>query len=109
MVQRTILAVDDEPDMEMLIRQKFRRQISSEEYRFFFAGNGEQALEILLNEPEVELVMTDINMPVMNGLQLLDKIREARLQCKCIVISAYTDMQNIRTAMNRGAFDFITK
>ena len=109
MIRRTILAVDDEPDMEMLIRQKFRKQISTEEYRFFFAGNGEQALEILKREPVVDLVMTDINMPVMNGLQLLEKISELKFPCKCIVISAYTDIQNIRIAMNRGAFDFITK
>ncbi len=109
MIRRTILAVDDEHDMEMLIRQKFRRQITSGEFRFFFAGNGEQALEILNRETEIDIVMTDINMPVMNGLQLLEKISEVKIPCKCIVISAYTDIQNIRTAMNRGAFDFITK
>src|SRR5688572_11123015 len=108
-IRRTILVVDDEPDMEMLIRQKFRKLISSGAYHFFFAGNGRQALEILNKEPGIELVMTDINMPVMNGLQLLEKIRETGLNNKCIVISAYTDIQNIRTAMNMGAFDFITK
>ncbi len=109
MTLRTILMVDDEPDMEMLIRQKFRKQISSGDYRFYFAANGLQALEQLTSQPEIELVITDINMPVMNGLQLLEKIADSKRMCKCIVISAYTDIQNIRTAMNRGAFDFITK
>ncbi len=101
--------VDDEPDMEMLIRQKFRKQIAAGDYLFYFAGNGMIALDQLNSRPEIELVITDINMPVMNGLQLLEKIAETRRTCKCIVISAYTDIQNIRTAMNRGAFDFITK
>ena len=108
-MSRTILVVDDESDMELLIRQKFRRQISSGELIIHFAGNGEQALEILNKEPDIELVMTDINMPIMNGLTLLEKIVEAGLTCKCLVVSAYTDIQNIRAAMNRGAFDFVTK
>lgn len=106
---RTILVVDDEPDMEILIRQKFRKQITAETHHFFFAVNGLKALEQLNANPAIDLVITDINMPVMNGLQLLDKIAEYKLLCKCIVISAYTDIQNIRTAMNSGAFDFITK
>jgi signal transduction histidine kinase len=109
MNSRTLLVVDDEPDMEMLIRQKFRKQIASGDIRFLFAQNGQQALNILENEQDVELVLTDINMPVMTGLVLLEKIAEKRFPCKCIVISAYTDIQNIRIAMNRGAFDFITK
>jgi len=106
---RTMLVVDDESDMELLIRQKFRRQISSGELKIHFAGNGEQALEVLKNEPAVKLVMTDINMPVMNGLALLEKIGELGFAVKCLVVSAYTDIQNIRAAMNRGAFDFVTK
>jgi len=106
---RKVLVVDDEPDMEVLIRQKFRKQISSGNFNFLFAQNGEQGLGILLKEPDMEMVMTDINMPVMNGLTFLEKIRDAKLPCKSIVISAYTDIENIRSAMNRGAFDFITK
>src|SRR5688572_27025375 len=106
---RKVLVVDDEPDMEVLIRQKFRKQISSGNFNFHFAQNGEQGLQILLKEQDLEMVMTDINMPVMNGLTFLEKIREANLPCKSIVISAYTDIENIRSAMNRGAFDFITK
>jgi signal transduction histidine kinase len=106
---RTILVVDDEPDMELLIRQKFRKQISSGAFVFHFAGNGEQALEVLQKESEVELVMTDINMPVMSGLTLLEKVGDMGLHCKTLVVSAYNDIQNIRNAMNRGAFDFVTK
>jgi hypothetical protein len=106
---RTILVVDDEPDMELLIRQKFRKLISAGEFSFHFAGNGEMALQTLSNNPDIELVMTDINMPVMNGLTFLEKMAEAGFRCKTIVVSAYTDIQNIRSAMNRGAFDFVTK
>ncbi len=108
-MSRTMLVVDDESDMELLIRQKFRRQISSGDLKIHFAGNGEQALEVLQNEPAIELVMTDINMPVMSGLALLEKIGELGYPVKCLVVSAYTDIQNIRSAMNRGAFDFVTK
>jgi signal transduction histidine kinase len=106
---RTILVVDDEPDMELLIRQKFRKQIASGELVFHFAGNGEAALDFITRDPAIEIIITDINMPVMSGLTLLEKVAERSLPCKSIVISAYTDMQNIRTAMNRGAFDFVTK
>ncbi len=106
---RIILVADDEPDMELLVRQKFRKQIASGELVFHFAANGAQALEILQSNPDVELVLTDINMPVMTGLTLLENIESIGHSCKSIVISAYTDMQNIRTAMNRGAFDFLTK
>ncbi len=106
---RSVLVVDDEPDMELLIRQKFRKLISSKEFLFYFANNGEQALQQLHNNPEIELVMTDINMPVMNGLQFLEKIPETPFKGKALVISAYTDIGNIRSAMNRGAFDFVTK
>ncbi|MFM7766315.1 MAG: histidine kinase dimerization/phospho-acceptor domain-containing protein, partial [Bacteroidota bacterium] len=106
---RYILVVDDEPDMELLIRQRFRKAIASGEKVFQFAGNGTEALEKLLMHPEIELMLTDINMPVMNGLELLQACSDRQLPIKSIVVSAYTDIQNIRTAMNRGAFDFITK
>ncbi|MFM7054006.1 MAG: response regulator [Bacteroidota bacterium] len=106
---RYILVVDDEPDMELLIRQRFRKAIATGEKVFQFAGNGTEALEKLLMHPEIELMLTDINMPVMNGLELLQACSDRQLPIKSIVVSAYTDIQNIRTAMNRGAFDFITK
>ena len=109
MSTRTILVVDDEPDMQLLVRQKFRKHISSGVYKFHFAGNGQEALDKISEDPEIEIVMTDINMPVMTGLEFLERINSSPNDFKCIVASAYNDIDNIRTAMNRGAFDFITK
>ena len=104
-----ILVVDDEPDLETLIRQRFRRRIRKGELRFEFAHDGLEALEKIGQDKDIELVMTDINMPRMDGLRLLNELRQVRPSCKAVVVSAYGDMKNIRTAMNRGAFDFITK
>ncbi|WP_425391642.1 response regulator [Ekhidna sp.] len=103
-----ILVVDDEPDLEALVRQKFRKNIRTGEYQFFFAENGQKALD-LLSETEVDLVLTDINMPEMDGLTLLSKLNETNYFLKTVIVSAYGDMENIRTAMNLGAFDFVTK
>lgn len=104
-----ILVVDDEDDVEQLIRQKFRRQIRAEEYSFVFAKNGLEALEKLQEHPDTDIVFSDINMPQMDGLTLLEKIGETAPLLKTVIISAYGDMANIRLAMNRGAFDFICK
>ena len=104
-----ILVVDDETDLEVLIKQKFRKQIRNNEYEFVFAYNGKEALEKLIEEPEVDLVLSDINMPEMDGLTLLSELHEVNPLLKAIIVSAYGDMDNIRTAMNRGAFDFVTK
>jgi adenylate cyclase len=104
-----ILAVDDEPDFELLIRQRFRREIRDEEFDFRFAHHGEEALTALSAEPDIELMLLDINMPVMDGLTLLNELRERQLPVRAIIVSAYGDMTNLRTAMNRGAFDFVTK
>lgn len=104
-----ILVVDDEADLEMLIKQKFRQKIRQKEYEFIFALNGRQALEQLEKNPDVDLVLSDINMPEMDGLTLLSKISEANSLLKAVIVSAYGDMENIRTAMNKGAFDFVTK
>ncbi|WP_416896279.1 MAG: PP2C family protein-serine/threonine phosphatase [Minwuia sp.] len=104
-----ILVVDDEPDLEMLFRQRYRRQVREGRYQLLFARNGAEALEVLGPQPDVDLVLTDINMPQMDGLTLLNHLGPFRRQLKTVVISAYGDMSNIRTAMNRGAFDFITK
>jgi adenylate cyclase len=104
-----ILAVDDEPDFELLIRQRFRREIRDEEFEFRFAHHGEEALATLSSEPDIELMLLDINMPVMDGLTLLTELRERQLEVQAIIVSAYGDMTNLRTAMNRGAFDFVTK
>ena len=104
-----IMIVDDENDFEQLIRQKFRRQIREQEYEFVFAQNGKDALEKLDLNPDIEIVFSDINMPIMDGLTLLVKLNEKNPLLKAVIVSAYGDMENIRVAMNRGAFDFICK
>jgi sigma-B regulation protein RsbU (phosphoserine phosphatase) len=104
-----ILVADDEPDLQDLVRQIFRARIRSGELIFEFAENGAIALDKLQSDPVIDLLFTDINMPVMDGLSLLSKMKEHELLPKAVVISAYGDLKNIRAAMNRGAFDFITK
>jgi adenylate cyclase len=104
-----IMIVDDENDFEQLIRQKFRRQIREQEYEFIFAQNGKEALEKLETNPDIEIVFSDINMPIMDGLTLLLRLNEKNPLLKAVIVSAYGDMDNIRCAMNRGAFDFICK
>jgi len=104
-----ILVVDDEADLQLLIKQKFRRQIREQEYEFIFAENGYKALEALVEHPDVDMVLSDINMPEMDGLTLLIRLGELSPILKSVIVSAYGDMDNIRTAMNRGAFDFLTK
>ncbi|WOH68397.1 adenylate/guanylate cyclase domain-containing protein [Bradyrhizobium sp. BWA-3-5] len=105
----TILVVDDEPDLEALILQKFRRQVREGLVSFMFARDGLEALQSLEKHPHVDLVVSDINMPRMDGLSLLAKLQESEEKKSTIIVSAYGDMSNIRTAMNRGAFDFLTK
>lgn len=104
-----ILVVDDETDLESLIKQKFRQKIREKHYEFVFASNGRHALEQLVTHTDVDVVLSDINMPEMDGLTLLTKLSEENNLLKSVIVSAYGDMENIRTAMNRGAFDFITK
>ena len=105
----TILLVDDEPDLETLVQQKFRRQIRDGQVRFLFARDGAEALEMLGGGGNVDMVVSDINMPRMDGLTLLQRIQEGDDPLSTVIVSAYGDMANIRTAMNRGAFDFLTK
>ncbi len=104
-----ILVVDDEEDLEVLVKQKFRRKIRESVYEFVFARNGAEALEKVKAHPDLDIILADINMPVMDGLTLLSKLPDANPVVKAVVVSAYGDMQNIRTAMNRGAYDFIIK
>lgn len=104
-----ILVVDDETDLELLVKQKFRRKIRESVYEFVFAQNGADALEKLEQHPDLDIVLSDINMPVMDGLTLLSRLNDANPMVKAIIVSAYGDMQNIRTAMNLGAFDFVCK
>src|SRR6202023_3439517 len=105
----TILFVDDEPDLEALVLQKFRRQIRDGAVTFMFAHDGIEALASIEQHPDVDMVVSDINMPRMDGLSLLARLQEAEDKKSTIIVSAYGDMGNIRTAMNRGAFDFLTK
>lgn len=105
-----IMVVDDEVDLEPLIRQTFRQHIRKNEYDFVFAYNGLDALAKLIEYPDIGVILSDINMPEMDGLTLLSKLKELKNpSLKTVVVSAYGDMENIRTAMNRGAFDFLTK
>jgi adenylate cyclase len=104
-----ILVVDDETDLEVLIKQKFRQKIREHQYEFLFAINGIKALEQVELNQDIDMVLSDINMPEMDGLTLLSKLNEQNSLLKSVIVSAYGDMDNIRTAMNRGAFDFITK
>src|SRR6185369_12741123 len=94
---------------ETLIKQKFRQKIREQKYEFIFAVNGNDALEKIQVHPDVDIVLSDINMPEMDGLTLLSRLNESSPLIKSVIVSAYGDMDNIRTAMNRGAFDFVTK
>ncbi|MDJ0706164.1 MAG: EAL domain-containing protein [Leptolyngbyaceae cyanobacterium MO_188.B28] len=104
-----ILVVDDEVDIQRLVQQRFRKKIQTGELNFQFAQNGLEAFEILQNSDDIDMILTDIRMPEMDGLTLLEKLAELDSPLKTVVVSAYGDMRNIRTAMNRGAFDFVTK
>jgi len=104
-----VLVVDDEPDVVVLMEQSFRKQIRRSVYQFLFAADGEEALEELRQHPDIQVVLCDINMPRMDGLTFLSRIGEVSSLTRVVIVSAYGDMNNIRTAMNRGAYDFITK
>jgi adenylate cyclase len=109
MTANCILVVDDEPDVEALVTQRFRRKVRAGEVEFRFARDGQEALDMLMADANVDIVLADINMPRMDGLTLLQRLGELALDLKTVIVSAYGDMRNIRTAMNRGAFDFVTK
>ncbi len=104
-----LLIVDDEPDMVLVMKQRFRKQIQDSVYELIFASNGEEALEMLRHHPDTDVVLSDLNMPKMDGLTFLGRVGEVNSLAKVIIVSAYGDMNNIRTAMNRGAFDFLVK
>jgi len=110
MIGHKILVVDDEPDLQMLMMQKFRHKVKSKEYEFLFAENGQEALDVVSSHKDLSLILSDINMPKMDGLTLLDELQGLnRSDLRTVIVSAYGDMENIRTAMNRGAYDFVTK
>jgi adenylate cyclase len=91
------------------VKQKFRRKIREGEYEFVFAANGQEALVRVAEHPDTAIVLSDINMPVMDGLTLLTELHETNPIIKTVIVSAYGDMANLRAAMNRGAFDFVCK
>ena len=104
-----ILVVDDEADLELLIKQKFRRKIRENTYEFIFAANGQDALARIIENPDTAIILSDINMPIMDGLTLLGRLHETNPIIKTVMVSAYGDMENIRAAMNQGAYDFVCK
>lgn len=104
-----VLFVDDEPDIEFLTKQKFRKQIESGIFDLLFASNGQKALDIIEKESPIAIVVSDVNMPEMDGLTLLDKLKDLSPETKTIVVSAYGDTKTLRSAMNKGAYDFVTK
>lgn len=104
-----VLMVDDEPDLDLLVQQRFRHEIGNETYKFSFARNGFQALQTLKINPDIQLVVTDLNMPEMNGIELMIRLRTHFPAVKNMVISAYGDTDSIATARRAGALDFITK
>lgn len=104
-----ILVVDDERDVETLIMQRFRRAVRSGELEFLFAHDGQEALAVLRADPDIDMVLSDINMPGMDGLTLLDHLPHVNADVRAVMVSAYGDLGNVRAAMNRGAFDFIIK
>lgn len=105
----TVLIVDDEEDIDILTRQRFRREIQSGEYAFHFARNGQEALELVEETTSIDIVVTDVNMPQMNGFELLLKMRDKHPAIKIIIISAYSDDQSMQTATKGGASAFISK
>jgi sigma-B regulation protein RsbU (phosphoserine phosphatase) len=104
-----ILVVDDEADVPLLMQQRFRKEIRENHIAFRFAGNGLEALQVLDKEQDIDIVLSDINMPEMDGLTLLTELTGRGPMPKTVMVSAYGDLDNIRKAMNRGAFDFVTK
>ena len=106
-----ILGVDDEKDVELLFKQKFRREVKSKKLELVFAFSGQEALDFLgtNDPPKVVYIFSDINMPGMTGLELLDIVKEKYPNIKVSMISAYGDQQNYEKAIESGAKEFFTK
>jgi len=107
-----VLVVDDEADVQPLFMQRFRKEIKSGEVEFSFALSGEEALDFLhRHDSEIVLILSDINMPGMSGLDLLKEIRHEHLSAPpyVMMITAYSDQESYQQAMQNGANDFLTK
>ncbi|OJX12238.1 MAG: hypothetical protein BGO77_03555 [Caedibacter sp. 37-49] len=104
-----ILMVDDEPDLDILIQQGFRKEIRDGLYNFIFARHGAEALELMEKNLDIKLVLTDLNMPEMNGLELLARLKRYYSDLKVIILSAYGDSESRSVALSAGAADFLTK
>src|SRR5688572_29537025 len=107
----SILVVDDEPDVAELFRQRFRREVRQGTYVMHFAGSGEQALEKLVDgiEPTLIVILSDINMPGMDGLALLREIKQRQPELPVMMVTAYGDDDRRRRAAKYGAAEFVTK
>jgi CheY-like chemotaxis protein len=107
----SILVVDDEPDVANLFRQSFRREVRQGDYVMHFAASGEEALERLAGEiePQLIVILSDINMPGMDGLTLLDEVKQRFPDLPVMMITAYGDDERRRRAVENGAAEFITK
>lgn len=106
-----VMVVDDEPDVKLLFEQRFRKEIRDGELEMYFAFSGDEALEQLASGPaaDVVLILSDINMPDMSGLELLRRIKETRNELKVFMITAYNDDENYQRAMEYGADEYLTK
>jgi len=106
-----ILVVDDEKDVELLFRQKFRKEIKNKSLELVFAFSGKEALDILQrsNPPKIVYIFSDINMPGMTGLELLEEVKQRYPDIKISMISAYGDSDNYNKAIKSGAKEFFTK
>jgi CheY-like chemotaxis protein len=106
-----IMIVDDERDVEILFRQQFRKEVREGRVDLCYAFSGEEALEYLgsLSPPDVVCMLSDINMPGINGLELLKTVKERYPQIRVSMITAYGDEQNFETAMSTGAEHYFTK
>jgi CheY-like chemotaxis protein len=107
----SILVVDDEPDVAELFRQRFRREAREGTYVMHFAGSGDEALDLLAEkiEPALIVVLSDINMPGMDGLGLLQEVKRRHAELPVIMVTAYGDDERRRRASEYGAAEFVTK
>ena len=106
---RKVLVVDDEPDVQVMFQQRMRREVRAGIYELFFAQSGLEALDVLRENPSIRLILTDLNMPGMDGMELLGALGESWPEVQSIVVSAYGDPQRMDEARELGAQGFVVK